>query len=57
MNAPLHFTATLGPNDQPNERREVAILREHDMTGFFVCEDARGQRLVIHRSKLTPKDS
>jgi hypothetical protein len=47
----------MGPNDLPNGRVEVEMIRPHDMPGFFLCVDRRGQRLVIHGQKLTPADS
>ena len=47
-------TAILGPNDQPNGKVEVQVIRPHDMPGFYVCADDRGRRLVVHGQKLTP---
>jgi hypothetical protein len=44
--------AILGPDDQPNAKVNVNVIREHDLPGFFIVEDSSGKRLVVHGQKL-----
>lgn len=46
--------ATLGPDDQPNERVEVTILEAKGPMDLdtWLCEDDNGRRLAVRTRKL-----
>lgn len=51
-NLQMTHIAILGPDDQPNAKVNVNVIREHDLPGFFIVEDSSGKRLVVHGQKL-----
>ena len=53
----MKIVACLGPFDQPNERREVTVIRAHDMPGFWICKDGQGRQLVVHGQKLEARET
>lgn len=47
--------ATLGPDDQPNERVIVIVRGQSSFLGAFLCEDVAGKRmLTVREGKLKP---
>ena len=45
---------TDGPEEKPNGKHLVAVLRPADIPGFFVCRMADGKTVVVDRAKLKP---
>lgn len=44
--------ATLGPDDNPNERIAVAILGQSETKDFYLCINKKQEILKVHIQKL-----
>ena len=45
---------TDGPEEKPNGRHVVELLRAADIPHFILCKMPDGTEVVVHRSKLKP---
>lgn len=48
----LYAVATLGPDEQPNKKTVVEILRQSETKDFFMCLTEDRTLLKIHIQKL-----
>jgi hypothetical protein len=45
--------ATLGPDYEPNERREVKIIGKGWIPDTWLCADEQGRELIVRTRKLS----
>lgn len=48
------YIYTDGPDEKPNGKHLVGVLRPADIPGFFVCRMADGSTVVADKAKLKP---
>jgi hypothetical protein len=50
---PIHAVLTDGPVEKPNRKSIVEIIRPSDITGFYICLDAKtGAQHSAHGNNL-----